>query len=340
MLAAVAISAAFVMLPYYAISPGGATDVASLVQVKDTRRYPPTGSILFTTVSIGRVNAYGLLRAWLDKDTEVWSEKKYLGGSTSQQVQSQAVRDMSDSKQYAAYVALRALGYPVKVTGDPVVVLAVDKKLPAATVLKPGDVISEVNGKRVNADCQFTGALQAHKPGDTVQLNVRHKGEVTGQDVSVKLGNNGAGGPLLGIAYSNSLRYTEPFPVTVDSGDVGGPSAGLAFTLGILDDLTKGELTGGQNVAVTGTIDPCGNVGEVGGVAQKTAAVRRSGAKLFIVPKGEGAEARAHAGKHLKIVEVTNLEGALKALAELRGSNALALGHPGAPAHSGQVKGA
>jgi len=107
-----------------------------------------------------------------------------------------------------------------------------------------------------------------------------------------------------------------PFDVKIDTRGIGGPSAGLAFTLAIIDELTPGELTGGKNVAVTGTIDIDGTVGEVGGVVQKTAAVRNAGARLFLVPPGEFADASKHAGKNLKVVKVTTLADALKALAD------------------------
>ena len=109
-------------------------------------------------------------------------------------------------------------------------------------------------------------------------------------------------------------KFDYPFDVKIDTSGIGGPSAGLAFTLALIDDLTPGELTGGRDVAVTGTIDVNGTVGEVGGVVQKTAAVRKAKATLFLVPPGEYADAAKHAGKHLKVVKVSTLKDALAAL--------------------------
>jgi PDZ domain-containing protein len=124
------------------------------------------------------------------------------------------------------------------------------------------------------------------------------------------------GSACLGVVLgTKNHRFDYPYKVSIDTTGVGGPSAGLAFTLALIDELTPGELTGGQNVAVTGTIGIDGTVGDVGGVAQKTAAVRKAGAKLFLVPPGEFAEAKAHAGKSLKVVQVTTLADALAALA-------------------------
>ena len=110
--------------------------------------------------------------------------------------------------------------------------------------------------------------------------------------------------------------------MNIDLRQVGGPSGGLAFTLAVLDVLTPGELTGGVPIGVTGTIDLDGNVGPVGGVAQKTATVRRAGAKLFLVPSDEYTEARAHAGKGLRVARADTLDQALAVLATLPGSNA------------------
>jgi PDZ domain-containing protein len=151
--------------------------------------------------------------------------------------------------------------------------------------------------------------------------------------VSVRLASDPekAGRAILGVAELTSRNQVFSFPldVRIDSGEIGGPSAGLAFTLGLIDLLTPGELTGGAPVATTGTIDLDGTIGPVGGVVQKTVAVRRAGAKLFLVPSAEYTDARAHAGDGLRVEKVDTLDDALRALATLAGSNALALEPPG-----------
>src|SRR5581483_9304814 len=114
-----------------------------------------------------------------------------------------------------------------------------------------------------------------------------------------------------------------PFDINIDSGSVVGPSAGAAFGLELLDHLTPGELTGGGNVAVTGQLYIDGTIGEIGGVAQKAVTVRRSGASIFIVPRANYKEAKAHAGNHLKVYPVDNFDDALRILGSLKGSNAL-----------------
>ena len=133
--------------------------------------------------------------------------------------------------------------------------------------------------------------------------------------------------PLLGVNLGTRDQVLDlPYPVTIDTGQVGGPSAGLAFTLAVLDVLTPGEITGGAQVAVTGTIDGLGNVGPIGGIGQKAAAVREAGADVFIVPASEADQARARAGD-VQVIGVETLDDALSALDEL-GGNALDLQAP------------
>ena len=180
----------------------------------------------------------------------------------------------------------------------------------------------------------LVAVIGAHRPGETINLKVRTANDDTGpvRDVAVTLGRRDDGTPLLGVSlqtYHESLEL--PFAVDINSGEIGGPSAGLAFTLALLDLLTPGELTGGVPIAATGTIELDGRVGPVGGVAQKTVAVERAGAKLFLVPSDEYAAAKARAGKGLRVERADTLDEALAVLATLDGSNALALGTPGAP---------
>jgi PDZ domain-containing protein len=146
-------------------------------------------------------------------------------------------------------------------------------------------------------------------------------------DVEAVLGQGDDGKPLLGVRLSTKIKL--PFDVNIDSGRVVGPSAGLAYALELLDLLTPGELTGGSSVAATGELLADGRVGPIGGIAQKTVTVRRAGAKVFLVPKENEAEARAHAGSKLTVRGVSTFDEALKALGSLDGSNALALGKPG-----------
>jgi PDZ domain-containing protein len=235
---------------------------------------------------------------------------------------------MADSKKVAEAVALAHIGYNV-VQGNGAVVRRVEPNTAAAAVLRSNDVIVAVDGKPVSIETQAVEAIHAHKPGDHVKLSVV-RGNAPPQTVDAALGAApGGGGPFLGVVLETSgLQFKLPFDIAIDSGTVVGPSAGAAYGLELLDVLTPGELTGGGKVAVTGQLYLDGTIGPIGGVAQKAVTVRRSGASVFIVPRANYKDAKAHAGNHLKVYAVDNFDDALRVLGSLKGSDALNLAKP------------
>jgi PDZ domain-containing protein len=326
-LVSLGVIARYVQLPYDTLAPGSARAVNTVIEVKGHPSYPPQGKVFYTTVSVReRVNPYEALAGWLDPAVEVLPETKVRGTVPPDQFQRMNVEAMADSKTTAQVLALRQLGYTNLGVGAEVVEVQAD--LPAASVLKANDVIVALDGKPVTTSGDAVTAIRAHAPGDTVYLQVK-RGDAPPLDLSAVLGE-GDGRPLLGVRLSTKIQL--PFDINIDSGRVVGPSAGLAYGLELLDLLTPGELTGGSSVAATGELLTDGTVGPIGGVAQKAVTVRRAGIKVFIVPKENEAEARAHAGSGLEIRGVATFDEALKALGSLNGSNALALGKPGAGA--------
>jgi PDZ domain-containing protein len=315
-----------VQLPYVELAPGGAAPINQLLKVPKQYEHPPKGSFLLTTVSlIADVHPSDMVRDYFDPNIVMIKRKAIFGDSTKTQYNQQAAQDMDDSKQNAVVLALRTLGYPVPEHGEGALVGAVaEGEFPAKGLLAPGDVITAVDTTPTHLAAEAIGALQRHKPGDTITLTVNKKDGTVAHPV-IRLGSRTdasctvavvtAAVPCVGVTLgTKNHKFDYPFDVKIDTSNIGGPSAGLAFTLALIDELTPGELTGGRNVAVTGTIDIDGTVGDVGGVVQKTAAVRRSGAALFLVPPGEFQEASKHAGKHLKVVQVKTLADALAAL--------------------------
>lgn len=323
------VGSAFVRLPYYALSPGRATATQDLVEVPDDLRNADEGEVLYLTVSLRRVTPLRALTGWLDPDVEIVPEERILGSRTPSENREYNLELMDISKQVAIYVALEHLGYDVVVDGGGALVQEIDPSVPAAEVLEPGDVIVSAAGEPVVFSEDLREIVVGFAPGDRMVLGIE-RGDEGERDVEVALADRGDGTPMIGVATvtRTPVGFDFPIDVDIDSGRVGGPSAGLAFALGVLDVLTPGDLTGGGAVAVTGTIDPGGEVGPVGGVAQKAAAARSAGAELMLVPEDEADEARAHAGG-LRVEGVETLDEALAALAEL-GGNALALGQPGA----------
>jgi PDZ domain-containing protein len=318
-----AVVAAFVRVPYFLLSPGEARGVAQLIKVDDPQVtvYDPEGAILFTTVSLtGNVNVYEALRGWLDDEIEVVPEERITGGQPRDQVRQINIAAMDDSKLTATRIALERLGYRVGLDGKGALVTQVQPGSPADGSFQVGDVILAVDGEAISLHDQAVARVRQHKAGDTITLRFR-RGDAE-QEVSLTAADAGdeARSARIGVVLSTfEATYKFPVSVSIDTGQVGGPSAGLAFTLALIDELSPGELTGGRAVAVTGTIDNDGNVGLVGGVAQKTVTARNAGAAAFLVPPDEASEAKTYAGK-MRIVPVATLEQALAALEDLGGS--------------------
>jgi PDZ domain-containing protein len=180
-----------------------------------------------------------------------------------------------------------------------------------------------VDGQRFDDADDLTRLLAAKKPGDKVTVTLRPQGgqAETKHELTLAPSPDDADKGVMGVRIVPvAIDYHFPVDISIDTGNVGGPSAGLAFTLGIIDALTPGDLTGGDDVAVTGTISSDGTVGPVGGTGQKAAAVRNKGIKLFLVPRADYRDAVAHAGKSLEVVPVDNVDDALKVLAEHGGN--------------------
>jgi PDZ domain-containing protein len=311
------------VLPYYALAPGSARNVGSLVDATGTKTYPAKGEVLLTTISLQQVHPVEALVGWLRSDVDVLPADKIRPPQTSdKQYRQLNFEVMDESKQNAIVVALRRLGYDVKEKGEGALIEQVLPQFAAKGRLQEGEVIKAIDGKPIALVTDATTTISGHQPGDLLTIDVAQPDGTGAHQVQVPLGSDPEqhGKTVLGVFLRTFKRdFDTPFKVDIRSGNIGGPSAGLAFTLGVLDDLTPGELTGGHKVAVTGTIDIDGKVGDVGGVAQKTSAVRAAGADVFLVPPGEYETAKSRAGSHLKVVKVATLQDALDALGSLGG---------------------
>ena len=251
-----------------------------------------------------------------ESGVDIEPERSFTGDGTRSELRKLNQRRMESSQETAVVVALEHLGYDIP--RDGVVVVEVRSGTPAAEVLEPGDVIVGIEGVPVADLADLTGALTSFDAGQTVALDVDRVGGESVELVEVELIEfpNGAGRPVIGIGARERIAVDElPVDVAIDSGRIGGPSAGLALTIGIIDLLTPGELTGGRRVAATGTISLDGSVGTVGEVDQKAIAAVRAGVDLLLVPAANLSEAVAHAGDDMQVVGVTSLQEALDALA-------------------------
>jgi PDZ domain-containing protein len=314
-----------VRLPYVAFRPGGARAVEPLVEIvgaDDIDAEAPTEDLLYVTVSTS-VEPSGLvvLAGLLDDKVQIEPSAPYLGTQSTDENRRLNLELMTDSQDKARKVALERLGYEVGATPVGAFLEDVDPDFPAAAVLSPGTTIVGAAGDPVETREDLVEAITALEPGDDLALEVVPLGEREPQQVVARLGERpgSPGTAALGVSLVDRFRYEFPVDIRIDTGKVGGPSAGLAFTLAILDRMTPGRLTGDQKVAVTGTIELDGSVGPVGGVEHKAEAAIREGATLFLVPPQELEEAQARADDRLEVRAVSSLDEALAALEDAGG---------------------
>lgn len=315
----------YLPVPYVREAPGptyntlGRVDDKPVVTISGHRTYPADGHLNMTTVSVigGPDNQPSLgqvLTGWVDPRVAVVPEELYYPrGTTRQQVEEQSAEQFQSSQDNGTVAALRQVGIPVT---PHVVVQTVEKGKPAEGRLHAGDHVVAVDGVRTPDEQAIQREMAKHKPGETVRITVIRKGkQVTVAVPTVGApddGNRAIIGILLGI------DYTYPLKVDISLQNVGGPSAGLMFSLAIVDLLTPGPLTGGRFIAGTGTMDPDGKVGAIGGIAQKMIAAHDKGATVFLTPADNCAEATQSRPAGLRLVKVGTLKGAVAALDALR----------------------
>jgi len=308
LLSVLVIVGSYVSLPYYSEAPGPAREVAPLITFTGHPRYDSRGHFVLTSVleSVQRLSAIGVLGAWLDPDRAVVPEDELLfPGETQAQEQQRSVSQMDQSKLDAVAAVLKDLdGYP-KNHGKGVLVENVFPGCPAEGKLFPGDLITAIDGKTVDLRKEASAAIDAVPVDEPIRFSVTAGG--SSETVAVSRERCGPrNDPLVGIATLQNF----PFDVTISSGNIAGPSAGLMWALGFYDLLTPDDLTGGATVAGTGAIDSAGNVYPIGGVAEKLVAAKRAGASVFLVPQQNLKEAQA-ANPGIRLVPVSTLQEAL-----------------------------
>ncbi|MHB8218913.1 MAG: S16 family serine protease [Acidimicrobiales bacterium] len=330
-------------LNYYVLTPGVAQPVAPLVSVPKNLDHHLDGTLLLTDVYVSQVTLLDYLPDMLNGDAQVLGAATLLGPYTPPgELTEQGYIEMAQSQSAAKAAALSRLGYRVTQKSVGAMLFAVTAGSPASSILKVGQIITAVNGVPTPSACSVVAAVHPDAPGTVVHLSVQQSVVTTrailrpGRTVlrSVRLGRRpsanadaatgcpGVRGPsrsYLGVVLYTQLDFTYPVPVSISTSDIGGPSAGLAMTLGIIDKLGGGKITGGRRVAATGTIDPQGQVGDVGGVAEKTIAVERAGATVFFVPPQEYRAAMSKDVPSLHVYAVSSLDQALSILQRLGG---------------------
>jgi Lon-like protease len=307
----------------YILLPDKAHPVAPLVEVKGGKDPAGPGGIYFVDVFERRARLFESLFPWIHKGSTLVPAKLIVPPGVSDTAVRQAdLRAMSISQRVAAAVALKKLGYKVVAQPSGVIVAALTSGSHAVGKLRPGDVITSVNGRPTPTIAALRKELSDVKPGEVVTLGVSRNttagnGVSSGQDLVVKIKTIADGKrAIVGFAPEQAAEIKLPIKVSIDAGNVGGPSAGLAFALQVMEELGR-DVTHGYRVAATGEIELDGDVTPIGGVKQKTFGVREAKADVFLVPAGDNArEARRYADG-LRIIPVKNFPQALRALATL-----------------------
>jgi PDZ domain-containing protein len=314
--------AVLVPVPYVILRPGPSLNTLGkdssgkpLITIIGHQTYPTSGNLNLTTVSYqggpgANLNVFQALRAWLDPAEAVVPESElFPPGQTAEQTQQQDTAQMASSQQTATAAALSTLHIPFQTQ---VVVVQTVPDTPASTVLKPGDVIVAVDGKPVTGQAELSVLITARPAGSVLHLTVLRAGKTLQVQVKSVATQDSGGTPIIGVQVQE--RYKFPFVVRISVGDIGGPSAGMMFALGIIDKLTRMNLTGGKFIAGTGEITSSGRVQPIGGIQQKMVAARDAGATVFLAPAGNCADAAGAIPAGLRVVKVSTLPQAVSDL--------------------------
>ncbi|WP_409469809.1 YlbL family protein [Streptomyces sp. HC307] len=338
MLIALLCAGVLIPVPYSEMSPGptvntlGDHDGEPVLQISGRKTYPTSGNLNMTTVRVTsadyRMNLVEAVYGWLAHDNKVVPhDTLYPDGKTEEESTQENAEEFSQSQESAKVAALKELDVPVK---SWVIVSTVVKDSPAEGRLHAGDVIKAVDGTTVKAPADVAELVTRHKPGEDVVFTIvpakaqaaaekENRTATKTEKVTITTTTSDDTGKKRAIVgISAGTDHTFPFTIDIKLADVGGPSAGLMFALGVYDKLTPGSLTGGSFVAGTGTIDDEGEVGPIGGIEMKTVGARSKGAQYFLTPADNCASAAKDTPSGLTLVKVNTIDDALDALEDIR----------------------
>ncbi|MGW7421153.1 YlbL family protein [Streptomyces sp. NPDC054813] len=345
MLIALLCAGVLINVPYSEMSPGPTVNTLGdhggepVLQISGHKTYATSGHLNMTTVRVTsadyKMNLVEAVFGWLSHDNKVVPhDTLYPDGKTEQQSTQENAEEFSESQESAKVAALKELRVPVQ---SWVIVSTVLKGSPAQGKLHAGDVIKAVDGTAVKQPTDVATLVTKHKPGEDVVFTVvpakEQAAAVKAKKTATKTekvtlnttASSDSGEKRAIVGISAGTDHTFPFDIDIKLADVGGPSAGLMFALGIYDKLTPGNLTGGKFVAGTGTITDDGTVGPIGGISLKTIGARSKGAQYFLTPADNCAEAAKDTPSGLTLVKVKTIDDALGALKDIRAGDTGAL---------------
>lgn len=307
-----AVAAWNIEIPYLAYSPGPVSDASDIIVTEGVTVFPPDGELLMLTVSSQDVNVFEAVIAGFDSSIDlVRREKVRPADESDEEYRERVLAQMDSSQEVAISVALTHLGYEMVPTG--VLITEILEGTPADDTLEIGDLIESINGEPVDELTDLTGALEGLTPGEVVEMGVIR----TGSDatVMVELAENDDGGAMIGVTVHQLDE--PPFPIAIETGVVGGPSAGMMQAIAIIDTLSEGEMTRGHVVAGTGTIGADGTIGSIGGIRQKVVAAEAAGAEYMLLPQGNYEAALTADRDAMELIPVGHVDDAIAFLNDL-----------------------
>lgn len=317
--------AVFYSLPFYVSKPGMAKELEPIIQVEDGTK--AKGSYMLTTVRMGKANIYSYLEAKLFDYVEIYPEDAILHESeTQEEYNARQLHLMAGSKLNAIEVAYRKAGFPVDYKYNGVYVVQVIPDMPAEGKLLAGDRVIKVDAQKFPSSENFIEYVGKKKAGDEVILTIKRNKETKTVKLNVKPFKEDPNKVGIGISLVDDKEIIVQPKVTVKTDEIGGPSAGLMFSLEIYDQLMEEDFSRGYKIAGTGTIDPQGNVGPIGGIDQKVVAADKAGAEIFFAPNEKGSsdsnyrlavETARDIDSKMKIVPVDLIDDAIKYLQKL-----------------------
>jgi PDZ domain-containing protein len=307
LVAAVLLLSGTVYLPFYSLGPGPARAVQPLIRFDERTRHESEGTFVLTSVRFNQLTAFGIVDAWLDPvESVVARDELFAPGETEEEERERSISEMDQSKLDAAYVVLEHLtDYPEE-HGEGVLVQSVVDGCAADGELYPGDLVTAIDGTSVDTVIDARRVIRAARPGERLLFAVT----VDDDREMVSLVREPCGGgerPLVGVSMIESF----PFDVRISSGEIGGPSAGLAWALGLHDLLTPGDLTSGRTIAITGALAVDGTVFPIGGIQDKVVGAAEAGASVLILPQRNLSDARAAGRDDVELVPVSTFADAL-----------------------------
>lgn len=295
-------------LPYFSASAGPTGDAVDAVIVEDDFPvFQPEGELLLLTVSLQTVNVYEAAVAFFDRKVDL-IERELLRpqGETDQQARQRGLQAMERSKDIAVAVALNELGLE-ETLAEGVEVVGVFDEAPAFETLLGGDLVVEMESEPIRTVGDIRRILESRRPGEQVDVTVVRGEEILPLRLTLHANPDAPDRAMVGISASTA------YPIKIDSANYGGPSAGMIYTLAVIDLLEEGDLTNGRVVAGTGTISMDGSVGAIGGIRQKLVAAEAAGADVVLVPRDNYDEAST-APVDVEIVAVESISEAVSYL--------------------------